>query len=160
MIHLHPESYYTGLLTSCSSPFSSSSFLQSDETFNNPSLGNCMDYTNWPEENMHPDETNYRRLASLYGTVGRRRLGRGLNKNGAGRMSSTDRRIRLLSDDLEREYEEAVAEIEQQLVTGRSLSENSAEDSQWVLEEDHTYGSKYTRSLGEDYMIDAHLLHN
>ena len=40
-----------------------------DENFYNADLGNCMDYTEHPEDNMHPDDTNYEALAELYGVV-------------------------------------------------------------------------------------------
>jgi hypothetical protein len=41
-----------------------------DEDFFNRDLGNCMDYTNNPEKNMKPDESNFQFLADLYGEVG------------------------------------------------------------------------------------------
>ncbi|KAL7431143.1 hypothetical protein ACHAXH_002558 [Discostella pseudostelligera] len=40
-----------------------------DENFYNSDLGNCMDYTERPQNNMHPDDTNYQALADLYGVV-------------------------------------------------------------------------------------------
>ncbi len=40
-----------------------------DENFYNADLGNCMDYTEHPENNMHPDDSNYEALAELYGVV-------------------------------------------------------------------------------------------
>ena len=40
-----------------------------DEEFGNPDLGNCMDYTNQPENNMSPDVTNFEALADMYGVV-------------------------------------------------------------------------------------------
>ena len=40
-----------------------------DENFYNKDLGNCMDYTERPENNMHPDESNFLVLEELYGTV-------------------------------------------------------------------------------------------
>lgn len=109
-----------------------------------------MDYTNKPVENMHPDETNYRRLASLYGTVQRRRLG-SLTR------STTKREHKPLSEDLRAEYKEAVAQIEQ-LSFRRALAENAA-GSYWQLVEDHPNGSRYRRALGDEYIIEAHLLH-
>ena len=39
-----------------------------DENFNNPDLGNCMDYTSRPQNNLHPDASNFARLRSMYGT--------------------------------------------------------------------------------------------
>jgi len=121
-----------------------------DESFTNPSLGNCMDYTNKPEENLHPDETNYQRLVSLYGTVQRRRLG-SLSRFNAKRPR------RVLSTELRKEYDEAVAEIEQ-ISFRRSLAEN-AEGSYWQLVEDNPRGSRYRRELGDDYTIVVHMLH-
>lgn len=40
-----------------------------DENFYNKDLGNCMDYTERPENNMHPDESNFMVLEELYGDV-------------------------------------------------------------------------------------------
>ncbi len=38
-----------------------------DETFDNPNLGTCMDYTGNPETNQHPNAHDYAQLASIYG---------------------------------------------------------------------------------------------
>jgi len=40
-----------------------------DEVFDNPDLGNCMDYTNNLNANKHPDQSNYETLVSIYGTL-------------------------------------------------------------------------------------------
>ena len=40
-----------------------------DENFFNADLGNCLDYTNFPKNNLHPDTPNFETLANLYGTV-------------------------------------------------------------------------------------------
>eukprot|EP00804_Cyclotella_cryptica_P011380 CCRYP_016040-RA/>CCRYP_016040-RA protein AED:0.20 eAED:0.20 QI:569/1/1/1/1/1/4/251/533 len=40
-----------------------------DENFYNRDLGNCMDYTERPQNNMHPDESNFKTLEQLYGNV-------------------------------------------------------------------------------------------
>ncbi|MGH3717167.1 MAG: hypothetical protein ACRDT4_27450 [Micromonosporaceae bacterium] len=37
-----------------------------DENFNNPNLGTCMDYTNDPGTNQHPNQHDYDQLASIY----------------------------------------------------------------------------------------------
>jgi hypothetical protein len=39
-----------------------------DEDFFNQDLGNCMDYTNRPQDNKTPDTSNFEFLAELYGT--------------------------------------------------------------------------------------------
>ncbi|VEU42699.1 unnamed protein product [Pseudo-nitzschia multistriata] len=38
-----------------------------DESFFNKDLGNCMDYTQRPRDNMRPDDSNFLYLAQLYG---------------------------------------------------------------------------------------------
>lgn len=38
-----------------------------DETFNNPNLGSCMDYTNDPSSNQHPNLHDYEQLDLIYG---------------------------------------------------------------------------------------------
>jgi hypothetical protein len=37
-----------------------------DEAFDNPNLGTCMDYTNNPESNQHPNQHDYDQLAAIY----------------------------------------------------------------------------------------------
>jgi len=37
-----------------------------DENFNNPNLGSCMDYTNSPASNQHPNSHDYQELTSIY----------------------------------------------------------------------------------------------
>jgi hypothetical protein len=37
-----------------------------DENFNNPNLGTCMDYTNDPSTNQHPNAHDYEQLESIY----------------------------------------------------------------------------------------------
>ena len=131
--------------------------LYRDESFTNPSLGNCMDYTNRPQENMHPDETNYRRLASLYGIVSKRRLGRSLIEKQK-RHNEAKPLARVLSEDLELEYESAVAELEQ-LQHRRGLAEEIIKDSQWRVLSEYEGRASYSRKLGDNYIIEAHVLH-
>lgn len=37
-----------------------------DEAFNNPNLDTCMDYTNNPASNQHPNQHDYEQLATIY----------------------------------------------------------------------------------------------
>src|SRR3989344_1379824 len=37
-----------------------------DENFNNPNLGTCMDYTNNPADNQHPNQHDYDELVAIY----------------------------------------------------------------------------------------------
>lgn len=38
-----------------------------DENFNNANLNTCMDYTNSPDSNQHPNQHDYDQLATIYG---------------------------------------------------------------------------------------------
>lgn len=123
----------------------------SDESFTNADLGNCLDYSSNPSNNLLPGTVNYKRLASMYGTVdGSRRLRRERSSS-----RSSDRRI--LSEDLRLEYHEAIAEIEQ-LAVRRGLREGDLA-SLWEMIEDSPRGSSYARSLGDDFEIQVYVLH-
>ncbi|GKY96284.1 hypothetical protein MPSEU_000587900 [Mayamaea pseudoterrestris] len=39
-----------------------------DESFNNADTGSCLDYTNRPQDNLHPNSLNWNFLNDLYGT--------------------------------------------------------------------------------------------
>lgn len=66
-----------------------------DETFGNANLGSCMDYTNSPGTNQHPNAHDYEQLASIYSHLdgsttspqktGTNQMGRGSHK-GHGHM--------------------------------------------------------------------------
>lgn len=66
----------------------------SDENFQNVDLGNCMDYTNTPENNLHPDEYNFQILEELYGSA-----------SGNGTVAES-RSTRRMTDEEERAMEE------------------------------------------------------
>jgi hypothetical protein len=122
-----------------------------DESFTNPSLGNCMDYTDTPSENLHPDESNYNRLESLYGTVGNRRL-RSFGTSSRGRQTKNN-----LTPELRREYEKAIRELEQTHMDTRRFLNDS--DSDWRVLTLNPQGGYYTRRLGEEYTLEVHMLY-
>jgi hypothetical protein len=84
----------------------------SDENFRNADLGNCMDYTNSPQNNLHPDEYNFLILEELYGNVNSND-GSSNNKNDVndnntgqevernGRRHMTNEEYRILEDDFD-----------------------------------------------------------
>jgi hypothetical protein len=67
-----------------------------DENFYNKDLGNCMDYTQNPEENSKPNESNFLYLAQLYG-------GRNVTAATAKESIPPDRRRRLRRERREQE---------------------------------------------------------
>ena len=75
-----------------------------DENFNNKDLGNCLDYTNRPSNNLRPGLANCNRLLEMYGAV---------NVGGRNRKTRT---LRYRSDaemyeDFESDFEEEKDEL-------------------------------------------------
>ena len=58
-----------------------------DENFSNANLGSCMDYTNNPSTNQHPNQHDYAQLESIYGHLdGSTTLASGTTSGGRGRF--------------------------------------------------------------------------
>lgn len=129
-----------------------------DENFDNADLGNCLDYTRTPKNNLHPDVTNFNRLVSLYGTTTRRNLLGNTTRHSRLRngRSSNVRTPGPLSSKVLSTYEEAIKELEGDMVSIKSATRSS---SGWRLLETHSGGSKYARYLGEGYALHVHALH-
>ncbi len=53
-------------LVSCQEVGHTLGLAHQDEIFNNANLDTCMDYTNAPESNQHPNTHDYEQLASIY----------------------------------------------------------------------------------------------
>lgn len=58
-----PLCYYLSFCTEIGHGFG---LPHTDENHNNQDTGNCLDYTNNPENNLHPGQVNFNRLASAY----------------------------------------------------------------------------------------------
>jgi hypothetical protein len=113
-----------------------------DESFTNVDLGNCMDYTSTPINNMHPDASNYNRLASLYGTVS--------NRRGMRQLTSSRH---LVSTPLE--VKERCSEAMETFHRERTIAEHP---SDWRVLRAHASGASYVRNLGDDYELTVHVL--
>ena len=55
-----------------------------DENFSNANLGTCMDYTNNPESNQHPNQHDFDQLEEIYGSGSGGDSGPGKSNNGKG----------------------------------------------------------------------------
>lgn len=61
-----------------------------DEVFDNPNLGTCMDYTNNPESNQHPNAHDYDQLVTIYSHLdGTTTVGAALPSKGAAASSAS-----------------------------------------------------------------------
>uniref|UniRef100_A0A7S4VY47 Peptidase M10 metallopeptidase domain-containing protein n=1 Tax=Ditylum brightwellii TaxID=49249 RepID=A0A7S4VY47_9STRA len=116
-----------------------------DENFYNKDLGNCMDYTDSPENNLHPDTGNYNTLMSLYGVVGNTRYlqGRSLALN-----------PERLSPRLRHSYETAINEF----IEASKQIEEAEYAGKWRLLRKHAGGAKYGTKLPDGYTLEVTVL--
>ena len=98
-----------------------------DENFNNKDLGNCLDYTNTPSNNLRPGDANCVRLLEMYGAV-----------DGNRRRTSEQRRTLRYRSDAEL-YEDETEDYE---VVG--------DDDEKTYDDDATYYFDYARSQYPD----------
>jgi len=124
-------------------------------------LGNCLDYTKVPKNNLHPDVTNYNRLAEMYGTPIRRNLRR------RSHAASTNVQVPSIPPQVHLEYKNAIAEFYQQhqhhrhqpTPAANSNSSTVEPQQQWRLLESHARGKKYRRLLGDTgFELEVHML--
>jgi len=113
-----------------------------DENFNNADLGNCLDYTRTPKNNLHPDETNFELLASMYGEVEDRRSRRRFL-----------RRTSSFNDQLLKQYNDAIQELE------HVQYDTKQPPFQWRVLREYSGGSHLVRKLNDEYTLEVHILH-
>jgi len=64
--YLNNANYARRLYTMCHEIGHGFGLPHTDENYNNKNQGNCLDYTHYPESNMHPGDVNFDRLVSMY----------------------------------------------------------------------------------------------
>mmetsp|Transcript_2014 Transcript_2014/g.5355 ORF Transcript_2014/g.5355 Transcript_2014/m.5355 type:complete len:409 (-) Transcript_2014:1397-2623(-) len=74
--YLRNADYDERLYTMCHEIGHGFGLPHTDENFGNSDLGNCLDYTNTPSNNLRPGDANCNRLLGMYGSVdgGRRKI--------------------------------------------------------------------------------------
>ena len=113
-----------------------------DESFDNPDLGNCLDYTNNFNANKHPDVSLYESLLGLYGPASGRRLLR---------AQPPEIRERALSQSLWNKIHDAVEKLT------RRLDDNAHEDG-WKLLHRSRHGEDHELELEGGYNVRVNLL--
>ena len=108
-----------------------------DENFYNKDLGNCMDYTNNPEANKSPDESNYKFLFELYGPAPQRRELKFLTQEGD------------FDEDFLQRFMNATHKIEY---------EDTQHGAMWNLLHRNAHGEFYSTDLGDGFEVQAHVL--
>jgi len=119
----------------------------SDEDFFNVDLGNCMDYTSNPAENMSPDESNFVFLKDLYGTLPARR--RDLSElSSVLRQPSVETQI---PDDIRATLKKIVPRLENRV-------DGNAHDDGWRLLRRSRDIEAHAMSLGNGWSVEMHKL--
>jgi hypothetical protein len=122
-----------------------------DENFNNPDLGNCLDYTDNLDDNKHPDEGLYETLLELYGPAPgstdevRNLRGQRQKVPTIGQTSS------IFPNHLREKRELAVQKLLQQ------RDDNAREDG-WKLLHRTEHGEAHELDLGGGYKVQVHML--
>ena len=120
-----------------------------DENFHNRDLGNCMDYTERPESNMHPDESNFETLVDLYGPIG------GVSVSQQLPSKSGDDRELAVNVDAEGDDFEKYALFLQEPIVADSTVDGLRHDGRWRLLRESVGTEHYERDLGGGYKMHA-----
>jgi hypothetical protein len=160
--YLNNADYNERLYTMCHEIGHGFGLPHTDENFNNADLGNCLDYTNRPINNLRPGEYNCNRLRTMYGTVnGNRALRRG---GLAGRVSIDEYDTELFPHA---EYEHAMNELRDDILSpeGGSRFLAALEDGdlpvqhEWRVLKNHPRGGAFVRRLDHDLALEVHLVY-
>lgn len=123
----------------------------SDENFHNEDLGNCMDYTNRPEKNMHPDASNYLSLQELYGNVNGNVVTERLEVPAGRHMTEED------SGMMEDDFEMYAAYLLDPIEVSNKMEGGDSNGSWRLLRKTET-AEYHERSLGNGYSIRTSIL--
>mmetsp|Transcript_9695 Transcript_9695/g.12631 ORF Transcript_9695/g.12631 Transcript_9695/m.12631 type:complete len:338 (-) Transcript_9695:1126-2139(-) len=119
-----------------------------DENFYNRDLGNCMDYTDNPKNNLHPDRINYARLAEVYGIVGEGQ------RNLKGPSNSSDNlRHPIFSPNMRKLYDAAMDDLNK-----NPTKVDHVEKSGWRTLKRKSKGATYSRDLFPGVSLEVSML--
>jgi hypothetical protein len=116
------------------------------EDFNNPDLGNCLDYTKNFEFSKHPDVSNYETLLSMYGAVGGRK-----QRRLRGNYGPRNRRDHAIPGQFWEKVHHSVQRLASRL-------DNNAHEDGWKLLHRSKYGEDHEMELGDGYIVRVHML--
>lgn len=140
-----------------------------DENFNNADLGNCLDYTNRPKNNLRPGEYNCNRLKTMYGTVdGNRVLRRSSTIPSGDPLISASDHVKNDASFPHTEYELAMEELHNDALSRTGAANrflNALEDGEmpvrheWRAIKSHQNGGAFVRRLSNDLALEVHLVY-
>ena len=114
-----------------------------------------MDYTNTPKNNMFPDSTNFARLQELYGQVSRRLRRRNDAQSLPSSVLLNGRSGSDFSAELMRSYKAAMMNLENEIRGGKPANGSQG----WRKLSAPRGGTRYERTLVDDFKLEVHILH-
>jgi hypothetical protein len=141
-----------------------------DENFNNADLGNCLDYTNRPSNNLRPGEYNCNRLKTMYGTVNGGQRDRFLRNAVQDEEESLPlREVGSVTDTmLADKYDQAMSELPHAIILAnvknsnhRTLFGSNIEpvENEWRVLRNHPRGGAFIRMLSDDLALEVHAVY-
>ncbi|MGK3761237.1 MAG: hypothetical protein ACI8RD_013555 [Bacillariaceae sp.] len=117
-----------------------------DENFNNKDLGNCLDYTNRPSNNLRPGQQNCNRLLEMYGAVN------------VGRRSRRTLRYRSdaeMYEDFESDFDDGTEDEESESTKTSTTTTYYDDDSRYYFEDARSQypnmSAEYEKAMEELY---------
>lgn len=160
--YLNNADYNERLYTMCHEVGHGFGLPHTDENFNNADLGNCLDYTNRPKNNLRPGEYNCNRLKTMYGTVNGNRVLRG-----GGSFASSLVNANNNENFPNAEYEQAMLELHSDVLSKKGSSRflNELQDGEmpsqyeWRALKNHPRGGAFVRRLKDDLALEVHMVY-
>ncbi|KAL3924347.1 MAG: hypothetical protein SGILL_001099 [Bacillariaceae sp.] len=166
--YLNNAGYDERLYTMCHEVGHGFGLPHTDENFNNADLGNCLDYTNRPKNNLRPGEYNCNRLKTMYGTVdGNRVLRRSSTIPSGDPLISASDHVKNDASFPHTEYELAMEELHNDALSRTGAANrflNALEDGEmpvrheWRAIKSHQNGGAFVRRLSNDLALEVHLV--
>ncbi len=116
-----------------------------DESFDNPDLGNCLDYTDNMDANKHPDQGLYETLLALYGPISNGRLLRGR------KFHETQFALALTPDHVQERKSQVVRELLER-------RDDNSHAGGWSLLHRSRHGEIHEFDLEEGYRVRVQML--
>mmetsp|Transcript_32771 Transcript_32771/g.54929 ORF Transcript_32771/g.54929 Transcript_32771/m.54929 type:complete len:361 (-) Transcript_32771:242-1324(-) len=175
--YLNNAGYEERLYTMCHEIGHGFGLPHTDENFMNADLGNCLDYTNSPRNNLRPGEYNCNRLKTMYGTVdgAARRLERWLRGGNTGDDNVYELQqyrkaleqyqkepVNMQDETFASKYERAMKELSTDLLLHRrNLKHIDAMpvENEWRILHEHPRGGAFVRRLNPELALEVHVLY-
>jgi len=126
-----------------------------DENFNNKDLGNCLDYTNSPSNNLRPGDANCKRLLEMYGALGGgiSRRSRRISQKQAQRALRYRSDAEIYEDETDDEDEDEMTdlEVEEQKMTTTTYDDDARYYYEYARSQHPDMTEEYEKAMKELY---------